>query len=127
MAPTLTIGGDANANTGEAYTLSLSATDPGPDTITGWEIDWGDGNVQAVAGNPASVQHTYLAAGAVVISATATDEDGTFSSNNLNVAVGAGNLAVTSSTHDSSSVSVRSLRWWMAKLETISETASPAP
>ena len=27
----------------------------------------------------------------------------------------------------SSSVSVRSLPWWMAKLETISETASPAP
>lgn len=78
-APTLTLGGAASVNEGAAYSLALSATDAGADTITGWTITWGDGQVQQVTGNPASVTHTYAAGHQqYTISATATDEDGTF-------------------------------------------------
>ncbi len=88
VAPTLTISGAATVNEGSTYTLNLSRTDPGVDTITQWLINWGDGNSQTVPGNPSTVTHVY-ADGSVsrIISATATDEDGTFSSNSINVNV----------------------------------------
>ncbi|MEX2093581.1 MAG: PKD domain-containing protein, partial [Pirellulales bacterium] len=87
VAPTLTISGAANVDEGGVYTLNLSSSDPGTDTITSWTIDWGDGS-EVVAGNPSSATHTY-ADGTVnyTVSATATDEDGTFSSNSISVAV----------------------------------------
>lgn len=87
VAPTLTISGAATANAGSPYMLNLSKTDPGADTVTQWTINWGDGNTQVVTGNPSSVTHTFAAAGNFTISATATDEDGTFASNSINVAV----------------------------------------
>src|SRR5688572_22795035 len=59
VAPTLTISGDASTNEAATYTLNLSSTDPGNDTITSWTINWGDGNIQTVSGNPSSVAHTY--------------------------------------------------------------------
>jgi hypothetical protein len=45
---------------GELYTLSLSVSDPGTDTISGWVIDWGDGTVDTIVGNPPTADHTYL-------------------------------------------------------------------
>ena len=54
VAPTLTISGAASVDEGSAYTLSLSSSDPGNDTITQWTINWGD-TVEVVAGNPANV------------------------------------------------------------------------
>ena len=78
VAPTLTISGAANVNEGAIYTLNLSSSDPGTDTITSWTINWGDGT-QVVTGNPSSVTHTYAdGPNSYTISATATDEDGTF-------------------------------------------------
>jgi hypothetical protein len=61
VAPTLTISGEDKAYTGVPYELSLSSSDPGDDTITGWTIDWNDGTVEDISGNPSSVFHTYTA------------------------------------------------------------------
>ena len=87
VAPTLAISGAANVDEGAVYTLGLSSSDPGDDTITSWTIDWGDG-IEVVTGNPASATHTYAdGANSYTVSATATDEDGTYSSNSISVTV----------------------------------------
>ncbi len=94
VAPTLTISGAAAVDQGAPFTLNLGATDPGADTIVSWEINWGDGFTQTVAGDVASVDHTYFAGGSnYSITATATDEDGTYASNSLGVFVTAPNTA----------------------------------
>src|SRR5262249_9503253 len=59
VAPTLTLAGAAAANEGASYTLGLSSSDPGQDTIASWTITWGDGATQTVAGNPSAVTHIY--------------------------------------------------------------------
>ncbi len=88
VAPTLTISGADTVNEGSVYTLNLSATDPGTDIISGWSIDWGHGSPQAVTGNPSSVAHTYPdGPNTYTITATATDEDGTYSANSKSVTV----------------------------------------
>ena len=88
VAPTLAISGASSVNAGATYLLGLSSSDPGADTINHWTINWGDGVVQAVAGNPSSITHAYAVGGtSALISATATDEDGTFIANNLTVQV----------------------------------------
>ena len=58
VAPTLAISGAASVNEGSTYTLNLSKSDPGADTINHWTINWGDGT-QVVSGSPASVTHVY--------------------------------------------------------------------
>src|SRR5262249_47859509 len=97
VAPTLTLSGANTVNEGSTYTLNLSASDPGQDTIASWTITWGDANVQTVSGNPGSVSHTYGdGRGTVTISAPARDEDGTYNAaNSLNVTVN--NVAPTAS------------------------------
>src|SRR5262249_31433389 len=85
-APTLTISGPAAVDEG-VYTLTLSSADPGDYTIRRWEISWGDGVVQSYLGNPSAVTHVYDGDGRYLIIARATDEDGTFSANSLDVAV----------------------------------------
>lgn len=60
------------------YVVQLSSFDVGPDTIQRWVIDWGDGVMQTLNGNPSTAQHTYLSTGQFTIHAKATDEDGTF-------------------------------------------------
>jgi Ca2+-binding RTX toxin-like protein len=91
VAPTLTIAGASTVNEGSSYTLSLSSSDPGADTITSWTINWGDGNTETVSGNPSSATHIYADGGnpstARTITATATDEDGTYASNSVGVSV----------------------------------------
>ncbi len=89
VAPLLTISGNAAINEGLLYTLNLASSDPGPDTISSWTINWGDGSPpQIVTGNPASVTHAYAdGPNGYTISATATDEDGTFNAYSLLVAV----------------------------------------
>jgi hypothetical protein len=65
------------------YTLTLSSSDPGADTIASWDIDWGDGNVETVSGDPTSATHIYSSGpNDYTISATATDEDGTWAAGN---------------------------------------------
>jgi len=58
--------------------LSLSASDPGADTLASWMIDWGDSNIETVAGNMTSVDHTYALDGEYSIAVQAMDEDGTY-------------------------------------------------
>lgn len=61
VPPDLIISGPEQVKVGEMYTLNLSATDPGSDTITGWVINWGDENIEDINGNPDFVHHTYTA------------------------------------------------------------------
>ena len=78
VAPTVSIAGTSSVDEGSTYTLTLTATDPGADTIGSWAIDWGDGTKDPVSGNPGSVTHAYAdGPNSYIISATATDEDGT--------------------------------------------------
>ncbi|MFB3885031.1 MAG: PKD domain-containing protein, partial [Thermodesulfobacteriota bacterium] len=94
VAPALTLIGEAEINEGSVYTLGLASEDPGTDTISSWTINWGD-MTEIVSGNPSSVTHTY-ADGPVsyTISATATDEDGTYDGSNT-VGVTVNNVAPT--------------------------------
>lgn len=84
VAPSLSVAGDAFVNERTEYTLSLFASDPGPDVLT-IHVDWGDGSDpdgdgvvgQTTAGITASLTHTYLTGGATyTILATAGDDDG---------------------------------------------------
>src|SRR5262249_62422349 len=78
-APTLTLTGGPTAEVGVPYTLDLSATDPGADTVQTWAVNWGDGSpVEVYAGPAATVRHVYAAAGSFTVGVTATDEDGTY-------------------------------------------------
>jgi VCBS repeat-containing protein len=88
-APVLSTTGSGTVTAGSSYTLNLSASDPGADTISSWTINWGDGSIETIAGNPTSATHTYNAAGFTYnILASATDEDGTYLQNELLVASG---------------------------------------
>lgn len=89
VEPMLTLAGDESVDEGSPYTLVLSASDPGDDAVTSWTIDWGDDSEpEVVVGNPSSVTHTYADGNsAYMITATATDEDGTFAANTIAVAV----------------------------------------
>lgn len=96
VAPTLSATGAGSVEEGQPYTLALSASDPGADTLVNWVIDWGDGIVQTVSGNPGSVVHTYAAAGTYAVTATATDEDGSYTLAGPTVVVTPANLQVSS-------------------------------
>jgi VCBS repeat-containing protein len=99
VAPILTISGAASVKEGIPYTLNLSSVDPGADTISNWEINWGDGSTEDITGNPSTVSHTYLVGGKTYTSsATATDKDGTYNANMLDVQVQYRYLEVTSLT-----------------------------
>jgi PKD repeat protein len=87
VAPTLGISGANSVSEGSVYTLSLSSTDPGGDSITSWFITWGDGTTQTINGDPSSVTKTYADNGVYTITATATDEDGTFSAGSKQITV----------------------------------------
>lgn len=109
VAPTLTLTGSPTAVAATPYTLNLASNDPGADTISSWTINWGDGTAaQVVTGNPSSVTHTYLTGGNLTISATATDEDGTYpAGNTVSVAVDATTSLIVTNTNDSGAGSLR--------------------
>ncbi len=96
VAPALLATGAATVEENVDYVLSLSASDPGQDTLAQWTIDWGDGIVQTVAGNPSQAVHRYAQAGHYAVSASATDEDGTYSVAGPTVDVSAAVLQVAS-------------------------------
>ena len=81
LAPTIVATGASNVNEGFAYTLFVSADDPGDDDepdIT-WTIDWGDGQppTTATGANPGAQPYTYAdGPAAYQISITANDGDG---------------------------------------------------
>ncbi|MDC0936029.1 PKD domain-containing protein [Pirellulales bacterium] len=81
VEPDLTIGGGSPIDEGDLFTLDLSASDPGDDTIASWRINWGDGVSQVLTGSPSEVTHRYAddsGDGAYTITAIATDEDGSY-------------------------------------------------
>jgi uncharacterized delta-60 repeat protein len=96
--PTFTFSGPDSVDEGSPYTLGLAANDP--DTVTSWTVTWGDGSVQTISGNPSSVTHLYpYGANNYVISATATDEDGTRAAANTEaVSVSPVHLSITGPT-----------------------------
>ncbi|MHA2369839.1 MAG: PKD domain-containing protein [Candidatus Hodarchaeales archaeon] len=89
VAPTLTLSAPSDVPEGALHTLMLASYDPGNDTISSWTIDWGDGLVEVVLGNPSTVTHVYAdGPSSYTITATATDEDGTWeAANSLAVAI----------------------------------------
>ena len=92
VAPTVTISGNSSVNEDDTYTLNLSATgNPSNHPITGWTINWGDNSgTETISGNPSSVTHVYADAslsGPYPITATAIEDEGTFSANSLEVNV----------------------------------------
>ncbi|WP_419195274.1 DUF4347 domain-containing protein, partial [Novipirellula herctigrandis] len=84
VAPTLTVSGATTVVNGTSYLLNLSAVDPGSDTIASWTINWGDGSIETIVGNPSTASHVYGEIGYTYnILASATDEDGTYLQNEL--------------------------------------------
>jgi hypothetical protein len=82
--PVVHIGGGSLFDPGVDYTLQLSASDAGSLTVHQWTINWGDGTVQTVLGNPRTVQHTFpVVERTFTISATATDNTGTYATNTV--------------------------------------------
>src|SRR5262245_28163804 len=59
--PVVLIAGPSDVPEGTAYNLRLHVADPENDPVSGWTINWGDGQVQNVSGNPSRVSHTYPA------------------------------------------------------------------
>ena len=78
VSPAVTISGPDSVDEGAAYSLSMSAVDPGDDTIASWTVNWGDGADETITGNPSAAAHTYADDGNYTISARATNEDGTY-------------------------------------------------
>ncbi len=83
----MTVGasGATTAVGGVDYTLNLSADED----ATSWTINWGDGTIETIAGNPSSVTHTYASGYeglSVNILVAATDATGDHYSNDLVVA-----------------------------------------
>ncbi|GAH17086.1 unnamed protein product, partial [marine sediment metagenome] len=74
--PTPTISGLPDVDEGALYTLTLSFTDPGTDTIVQWQIVWGDGDVDTFFTDITSASHTYAEGpNTYTITVYATDDD----------------------------------------------------
>ncbi len=110
VAPNLNIASDATVTEGATYTLPLSASDPGTDTISSWVITWGDGSTpETLPGTATSASHVYANGPAsFALTVVAEDEDGTFTATqNVTVAdvapsvtLGGAATAILNSTYD---------------------------
>ncbi|MHB1038383.1 MAG: PKD domain-containing protein [Pirellulales bacterium] len=79
VPPALTLSGNLTTIADSIYTLTLRSADPGTDTISQWNVNWGDGTTEQFPGNSSSVTHVYSAPyGPYTVSATATDEEGSY-------------------------------------------------
>src|SRR5688500_20196804 len=68
--------------------MSQPITDSGANTIKSCSSNWADGNIETMTGNTSSETQVYAdGLNAYTISATATDEDGTYSANTVSVSV----------------------------------------
>jgi PKD repeat protein len=106
VAPSLTLTGAASVTDDQDFVLDLASSDPGQDTLTGWTIQWGDGSssqLEAAAGNLA---HRYAAPGDYTVLATASDEDGSYSTSTT-VTVLPGTLKVSALTATATGFQVR--------------------
>ncbi|MEM8874210.1 MAG: hypothetical protein AAGD32_08105 [Planctomycetota bacterium] len=97
VAPVLSVTGPANVGHFETYTLALSSTDVADDTPVNWTIDWGDGSIDTLPGNATSATHTYQSEEAFQITASLTDEDGTYATEGPSVLVATAPTIVRSS------------------------------
>src|SRR5262249_32518140 len=84
VAPRPALSGAPSVNEAADYTLNLSATVFGGHAVSQWHVNWGDGTaVETFDGNPPSVTHVYARGPhSYTISATATDDVGTYSAGN---------------------------------------------
>ncbi len=78
VAPTLILDGADTVDEGAAYSLSLSANDPGDDQIERWIVNWGDGTVETYDGATVSTSHVYVDDGDYEIRVSAEDLDGVY-------------------------------------------------
>ena len=56
----VSLSGASSVNEGTQYNLGLPTT-AGGHSVAGWSINWGDGTLQPVSGDPFSESHTYRA------------------------------------------------------------------
>ncbi|MFO0937120.1 MAG: PKD domain-containing protein [Gemmataceae bacterium] len=91
-APSLTLAGSSIVEVNSSYTLNLSSTDLGEDTVRTWTINWGDGSLaETYNGTPATATHVYSTeSSSRTITATATDEDGSYTPITKSITVAAG-------------------------------------
>lgn len=91
-APTFSVSGASEVVAGEAYTLTLSHSDPGEDSVVSWTVNWGDGEVSTYTGAQTTVSHTYTNASFTNnISVSVRDEDGSWSNSQIVATGNAGN------------------------------------
>ncbi len=76
--PDIGITGTLNPAVSAAFTLSLSTTDPGPDTISALTIDWGDGTQETPSVFSGDFVHAYATSGEYIVDVTFSDEDGSY-------------------------------------------------
>ena len=72
VPPSLSISGPRDAATGGTYMLELRGREGQDEQITSWRIDWGDGTVQTLDGNPTTARHAYASSGNYRVQAWAT-------------------------------------------------------
>ncbi|MDL2337041.1 MAG: PKD domain-containing protein [Pseudomonadota bacterium] len=91
VAPSIALGGAASTQVGQTYTLNLgTVTDPGLDTVSSYQINWGDGSAVQSVSAAGNITHTYASTGNLSIAVALVDEDGTFANaGTLGVVVGA--------------------------------------
>jgi hypothetical protein len=78
MPPRIDFVGTTQGEPGSPYNLHFSLWDPGPDTVTQIEVDWGDGQRTIYTDATPQPVHTYTQTGRYTIRVTVTDEDGSY-------------------------------------------------
>jgi len=59
--PTVLPSGAAGVYVGQTYVVTLAATDPGADTVSQWQVYWGDGSLPEVFPSDAvTAAHVYM-------------------------------------------------------------------
>jgi sugar lactone lactonase YvrE len=84
VPPTVKVTGKTTFTIGQPYTLNLSSVQIGTGhPVDHWTINWGDGSApQQVIGSPSSVIHAYTTHGHFAITASVTNDVGTFDASN---------------------------------------------
>jgi hypothetical protein len=67
-------GGSTHSYEGGEWSFELGWEDDGFTEPEGWEINWGDGEVEEIEGNPQFVTHVYMVAGTYTPSARLIDQ-----------------------------------------------------
>ncbi|MCA9050627.1 MAG: hypothetical protein KDA89_17940, partial [Planctomycetaceae bacterium] len=80
VEPSLVAAGSTAVDEGSPWSLSLSAVDPGDDSIIRWTVAWGDGSIDSYDGAVVSAVHTYPDGtnAEQTVQITAIDEDGSY-------------------------------------------------